>query len=131
MENGVFISLAGLVYTTSDSMMTATILGLICTPILFIIMPIRALRTMSNGFTRDASHRNNLYKLAWAFLAIACYGLGELIFIFVSAKAGEVNGMMIPMLTVLPTVPYIGFEICYAMSRSGGSEDMVLDKGAN
>ncbi len=117
MENGIFISLANWLYAKPDWMLKATVIGLVSTPILFIVMPIRAVKVISNGFRIDASDQSNLNKLAWAFLAVACYGLIELIFMFVNAKAGDVNGLMIPMFTVLPTLPYLGFEICYGMSR--------------
>jgi hypothetical protein len=68
--------------------------------------------------TRQLTIMNTkLYRLALFFLVLAVYGAGEIVFFFLNAKGGEVNGVMIPMLTVLPTISYLCFEFSYTKSR--------------
>jgi hypothetical protein len=120
MEQGIFISLTDFVLRSPESIMTATVLGLVCTPVLFLIMPFRGMRVLYKSLVaRQLTIKNTmLYRLALFFLVLAVYGAGEIVFFFLNAKAGEVNGVMIPMLTVLPTISYLCFEFSYTKSQA-------------
>ena len=120
MENGIFISLTGYLLNGPEAFMLATVVGLIGTPVVLLAMPLRGLWAVYQHFNAAVPGRINrprLYYSAFVLLALSAYSLLEVVFFFFNARGGEVSGVMIPMLSLVPFVFYLCFEIMLAFSR--------------